>query len=294
MKKLKSHFKYHKDQRNGIFALLLLVILFQIAYFFLDFSSDGTVDINTQEVLKFRQEIDSLKKIELEARKPKIFPFNPNYITDVKGYELGMTNEEIDLLHAFRSSGKFVNSAKEFQKVTKVSDSLLAIITPYFKFPDWVVAKKKTQVKKEKAKNTPLSLSFSDKKDLNTVAAEELLQVYGVGEIMSKRIVKFRSSLQGFSSDTMLYKVYGLKPEIVEEIMKYYTVKSKPEISPININTATFKEVLKVPYIDYELTKKIFQYKDQNNGFNSIEELLNIEGLDQEIFDKIVVYLEAN
>lgn len=293
MKKLKSHFKYHKEQRNGIFALLALVVLFQIAYFFLDFSSGDIVDVNTQEVLKFQQEIDSLKQIELEARKPKIFPFNPNYITDAKGYELGMTNEEIDLLHAYRSSGKFMNSAKEFQQVTKVSDSLLAVISPYFKFPDWVVAKKETQVKKAKEKNTSQSLSFSDKKDLNTVTAEELLKVYGVGEVLSKRIVKFRSSLQGFSSDTILYKVYGLKPETVEEIMKYYTVKSIPEISPININTATFKEVLKVPYIDYELTKKIFQYKDRNNGFNSIEELKNIEGLDQELFDKIVVYLVA-
>ena len=38
----------------------------------------------------------------------------------------------------FRESNQWVNSAKEFQQVTKVSDSLLATISPYFKFPDWV------------------------------------------------------------------------------------------------------------------------------------------------------------
>jgi hypothetical protein len=40
---------------------------------------------------------------------------------------------EIDRLLAFRKENKYVNSAKEFQNVTKVSDSLLND-GPYFKF----------------------------------------------------------------------------------------------------------------------------------------------------------------
>ena len=40
--------------------------------------------------------------------------------------------------YLFRKQNKFVNSDKEFQEVTKISDSLLKAISPYFKFPDWV------------------------------------------------------------------------------------------------------------------------------------------------------------
>ena len=49
-----------------------------------------------------------------------------------------MSAEEIDRLHAYRAKNKWVNTSKEFQHVTKVSDPLLKRIAPYFKFPDWV------------------------------------------------------------------------------------------------------------------------------------------------------------
>ena len=50
-----------------------------------------------------------------------------------------MSIEEIDRLHSFRKKNKYVNSIEEFQELTKMSDSLLNKISPYFKFPDWVV-----------------------------------------------------------------------------------------------------------------------------------------------------------
>jgi hypothetical protein len=45
-----------------------------------------------------------------------------------------MSVQEIDRLVKYRKGNKYVNSPKEFQAVTQVSDSLLNVITPYFKF----------------------------------------------------------------------------------------------------------------------------------------------------------------
>jgi DNA uptake protein ComE-like DNA-binding protein len=70
-------------------------------------------------------------------------------------------------------------------------------------------------------------------------------------------------------------------------------VLTKLEIIKININIATFKEVLHLPYIDYELTKKIFQYRDEVAEIQDINELKNIVGFPMESFDKIALYLEA-
>jgi hypothetical protein len=155
----KSHFWHNKRQRNGIFFLVLLIILLQFVFSLVNFSSDALEDINPLERIAFQKQIDSLKAIEIEKRKPKIFPFNPNYITDYKGEQLGMSILEIDGLLMFRKTGKFVNSKREFQQVTKVSDSLLRKISSYFKFPDWVVERNRQQRKvsvNNVGNNTPI------------------------------------------------------------------------------------------------------------------------------------------
>ncbi len=127
----KSHFRYTKGQRNGIFLLLLIIIVLQSAYLFIDRTQYQPI-VESSELIEFQHEIDSLRQIAIEKKKPIIYPFNPNYISDFKGYTLGMTLEEIDRLHKFREQNKWINSKTQFQQVTLVSDSLLEAISLYF------------------------------------------------------------------------------------------------------------------------------------------------------------------
>jgi len=73
MDNFKSHFRYNTSQRNGILFLVLLIIVLQLIYFFVDFSNKDTTDLNSNEIDRFQREIDSLKLIELGNRKPKFF-----------------------------------------------------------------------------------------------------------------------------------------------------------------------------------------------------------------------------
>lgn len=102
--------------------------------------------------MEVQKEMNNLK-LQATEKKYEIKAFNPNFITDYKGYKLGMSVHEIDRLFAFRKENKYVNSPEEFQKVTKVSDSLLQVITPYFKFPDWVIDKKQYKSNKNYSNN---------------------------------------------------------------------------------------------------------------------------------------------
>ena len=291
MKKLKSHFWYNKSQRNGVFFLLFFILILQGVYFFVDFSSSEETNLPSEEIILFQNQIDSLKLIEIENRKPKIYPFNPSFITDYKGYQLGMTTQEIDRLLSYRESGKYINSARQFQVVTKVSDSLLAVISPYFKFPDWISRKKNTSLNYNKPKEE--EIFTGEKQDLNIVTAIQLKEIKGIGDKLSERIIKYRTSMKGFMNDEQLEQVYGLKPEVIAKVLQRYTVLSQPTIEKVNVNTATFKEVLHLPYIDYELTKKIFQYRDEVAEIQNLEELKNIEDFPIENFDKIALYLKA-
>jgi|TARA_B100000809_G_scaffold50805_1_gene45882 DNA uptake protein ComE-like DNA-binding protein len=292
----KSHFWYHKSQRNGIFILIILIVIFQSIIVFVDFSSKEKLNTDTPKVLAFHYQIDSLSKISIENRRLKIFPFNPNYITDYKGSQLGMSLVEIDKLLAFRKTGKFINSKKEFQNITTISDSLLNNISPYFKFPEWVV---------KRNQNVELSTSrdirsFAKKSkyiltstDLNIASKEDLKTINGIGEKLSDRIIKYRSKLQGFSTANQLYEVWGLSAEVVGKLLLVFKVVKLPNIQKSNVNTASFRELLKNPYIDYELCKKIFDYKDEVAELQDVSELKNIIGFPLELYDRIVLYLVA-
>ena len=286
----KSHFWYNNSQRNGILFLVLLIIILQLIYLFVDFSTEDTTDLNSNKIVRFQKEIDSLKLIELENRKPKIFPFNPSFLTDYRGYQLGMSIEEIDRVLKHRADGNYINSVAEFQRISKVNDSLLKIISPYFKFPDWVTDKD-ANIKR----NVILSKSKESfiKQDLNKATARELSSVNGIGEKLSQRIISYRNKLGGYIVNDQLFEVWYLDKDVANRVLERFTVIDKPKIDKINVNTATFKEVLSVVYIDYELTKKIFNYRDEVAEVQSLEELKKIEGFPVEKFDRIALYLEA-
>lgn len=280
----KSHFRYSKRQRNGIFSLLILVVVLQVIIFYADFSTEEEALVNKQEFIAFQKELDSLKSLETTNSKPKIFPFNPNYITDFKGYQLGMSVEEIDKLLAYRNQGKFINSTEEFQEITGINDSLLQVMSPYFKFPNWVT----------ETKNVPkTAITTFEIKDINKATEDDLKQVYGIGDKLANRIVNYRNKLQGFSFNNQLYEVWNLDSLVVVETLKYYQVIESPTIQKINVNTASFKEILSIVYIDFELTKKIFAYKEEVAEIQSIDELKKIDGFPLDKFDRIALYLVA-
>jgi DNA uptake protein ComE-like DNA-binding protein len=267
-------------------------------YHFVNFADNYTVDFDKSQahIIAVQNQIDSLKEIELEKRKPKIYPFNPNYITDYKGGKLGMSIEEIDKLLAYRKKGKFVNSAKEFQKITHVSDSLLSKISPYFKFPDWVNKRNKKKTKQSKrvfnnaVKKSTVEISTSD---INLATQNDFLAIEGVDEKLSDRIIKYRTKLKGFSITAQVFEVWGLEKETGDQIIKTFKIRTPPSIEKFNVNTATFKEVLSIPYINYELCVKIFNYRDEVAELQSISELKNIEDFPIDKYERIVLYLQA-
>ncbi|SEQ12910.1 DNA uptake protein ComE [Hyunsoonleella jejuensis] len=275
MNNFKSHFVFTKEQRNGIFLLLLIIVVLQCIYFFVDFSS-GDVVADETELKIYKAEIDSLRRAKIEDNKPKIYPFNPNYITDYKGSALGMSNEEIDRLLAFRKQNKWINSIKQFQEVTKVSDSLLAEISPYFKFPEWVSNPEQQKVNTDSYNNR--AKTFAQKKDLNKATAIELQRVNGVGKTLSERITIYRDKFNGgFIADVQLEEVYGLSPEVISKITEQFTVKTPRKISKINLNTASADDLVSIQHIDYEIAYNIIEYRNLNERFKALDELSKVK-----------------
>ncbi len=294
----KSHFKFSNSQRNGIFLLAILIVVFQCIYAFVDFSSESAQP-DTKTLDRFRQQVDSLKRVEIDKNKPKVFTFNPNYITDFKGYTLGMSTVEIDRLLEYRKKDQWINSAKQFQEVTKVSDSLLDALSPLFQFPEWVTDPKPkanwVDYSKHPNQKGYGSKTYEQKIDLNKASAQELQKVNGVGEKLSGNIVKYRNKFKGgFISEIQLQDIYGLTPEVIERITNDFAVKTPRLVEKISLNSATKDQLVTIQHIDYEIAHYIIEQRTLRDGFNSFDELLKVKKFPIQKFEIIKLYLTLN
>ena len=284
---------FTSDQRKGIFAFLLLIVILQLAFFFMDFSIPTNKDPEEQKWLSLQSEVDSLKNAS-KNKSENVFLFNPNFITDYKGYKLGMSVVEIDRLLEFRKTNKFVNSAEEFQKVTKVSDSLLNVISPLFKFPDWI---NNRRVKKE-YENFPIKAFAKKEKiipiDINQATKEDLIKIYGIGEAISLRILKQKDVLGGFVSMEQMSDVWGLSPEVIIELNNHFKISVLPKLKKIDINNASLKELSQFYYFKYAIAKEIVTYRSMNGDFKNIEDLTKIKGFPVDKAKTIALYLDFN
>ena len=287
---LKSHFYLNSRQRSGILLLVLVLILSWVAYYFIKpnviYRSEALSD---EELQVFEARIDSLKRIKLVATQPKIYPFNPNFITDYKGYTLGMSLTEIDRLLRFREKDKWINSAEDFQQVTGVSDSLLQTIAPYFKFPEWVTS--------SKSKTTRTNFIDKDKKpksDLNQADFASLTQIDVLDDALIKRLLSYRKRLGGFVEDNQLYDIYGITKTQVYAIKDEFTVLTRPDIKLVNVNTANASDLSTVPFITFEIARDIIDYRVLNEGINNLDELLKIDGITAYKLERIKLYLSSN
>lgn len=285
MKSFRSHFALSRSQQNGIFVLIFLIIALQV-FLLCDFSSETDPDTIPESQLEaFQRELDSLNNSDIK-RKDTLYPFNPNYITDAKAYELGMSVEEIDRLLEYRKAGKWINSPEDFQIVTGVSDSLLKVIALSFRFPEWT---QRTITVSNDIKKT--SETVSQITDLNTASAEDLILVNGVGEVLSKRIVKYRQSIGGFRDHIQLQDVYGLSPEVVNNILQKFQILTRPEAGLKDLNSITVGELAELPYFNYGLAQKVVTYRRLHEGITSFEELSKIDGFPSDKIDRIKLYL---
>jgi competence ComEA-like helix-hairpin-helix protein len=286
-----AYFYFSKSQRFGLLILLILIVVLQTIYFFVDFSSTIKENIEKEKWLAVQTEIDSLKSTTL-IKGSKLYPFNPNFISDYKGYKLGMSVQEIDRLLAFRKLNKYVNSAEEFQKVTQVSDSLLGLIAPYFKFPDWVKQKTKWKIFPNSSHPTFAKKDKIVIIDINTASLEDLVKVYGIGEVTAQRILSYKESLGSFVAMEQLDEVWGLSPEVLANLNKQFKVKTMLGIKKYDINNASIKELAQFPYFKYALAKQIVIYRSMNGTINSIDDLIRIKNFPVDKAKIIGLYLD--
>jgi competence protein ComEA len=57
-----------------------------------------------------------------------------------------------------------------------------------------------------------------------------------------------------------------------------------PDVSPLDLNTATAEELTQFPGIGEELANRIVEYREANGPFESVEELMEVSGIGEAKF----------
>jgi len=273
--------------------LCVLIVLIQVVWFFIS-RRDAAIPITSEEEkewIALQPKLDALKAKADSAGVYKIYPFNPNYITDYKGYSLGMTIAQIDKLKAFRKENKWVNSAADFQTVTGVSDSLLAVMSPYFKFPDWVTKKQADKGQKQFADSYPDKEAYyknQDAKkpaavikqlDINDALEEDLISVRGIGPTFAKKLLRRRADLGAFVSMEQMDEFKDFSPDAVAGLKAAFRVGQNPPVSTINVNTASLQQLSHFPYFNREIAKAIITQRSMKGKIDNIDELSKINDI---------------
>lgn len=277
---------FTKSQRLGLFSLISFILALQAILWYQPLWY--TPEPLPKEAQIWLQDTSSESLVPTYKSYP-IKPFNPNFITEYKAFRWGMSAASYQRLQAFRTQGKFVNSVQEFQEITKVPDSVLEKMAPYFKFPAWVSTYKKGNSQPFPFAQEPPKKIV--KKDINSATADDLILVRGIGPVLSERILKYRAALGAFVAMSQLQEVYGLKEEVFDTLLEHFAVVQPPVLEKIKINEATIKELGVFPYFRYPVSRHIVAYRSMNGPIR-FEDLTNVKGISVEKIKIIALYLE--
>lgn len=115
--------------------------------------------------------------------------------------------------------------------------------------------------------------------------------VPGIGQTMAGRVVKFRENIGGLNSKEQLLDVYGMTPEVIENIFQYFDFK--PGITKkLQLNELDAASMAKHPYLTYGAAKVIVAYRDQHGPYSQAEDLLKIKIFNEEWLERLKPYLE--
>lgn len=125
--------------------------------------------------------------------------------------------------------------------------------------------------------------------DFNTADTAALKLLPGIGSTFASRIVRYRERLGGFHSRSQLLEVKGIDSAHLEPFEKYVIITPE-KVKKLKINTFSFKELLKHPYLEYNDVKKIVTFREKKGFITTWEKLVEILGREDERLKNYIDY----
>ena len=126
--------------------------------------------------------------------------------------------------------------------------------------------------------------------DINRADSVQLLPLPGIGPVFAGRLIKYRGLLGGYASVDQLMEVYGMSMETFDMIADRIVIDTTSLIK-LDLNIATFRELLRHPYLEYENVKALVNYRDFKGDIQSIRELQDNFILPDSVLNRVIPYI---
>lgn len=292
---LNNYFGFNKQQRNGLFILISISVVLLIArlVYPLFIKPDPMLLLNlplVERKLDGASRTFSLSKnthYTTRKKEPQLFVFDPNTVALDQLLELGFKEKTAQVFLKFRSKGFVFKEKKDLQKVYGIHADFYRVLEPYILIKDLPSVKPAEKTEFAKTTEKPLNKTVPARVELNSADSLSLVSLEGIGAGYAKRILKYRALLGGFISVEQLKEVYGFNDVLYEKVKDncYVNVAA---ITKLNLNKDEFKVINKHPYLSYELTRNIFDWRRTTSiNATNLKDILN----DPTLYQKLLPYL---
>ncbi len=127
--------------------------------------------------------------------------------------------------------------------------------------------------------------------ELNSADTTTLQLLHGIGPTYASRIVRYRDRLGGFTDKNQLLEVYGITPQLLDNIGPYLTIDTLA-ISKMDINSIPLKQLIKHPYIEYYQARDIVTLRNRGQRFNSADDLRAIPSMADTTLRRLLLYID--
>ena len=283
---------------GGIIVLFTLIGVGSLSLSLID--NLYTEEYNQQ--MSDARKLDSL--ISLLDNKPKIIlsenivlsDFDPNTAGIEEFINLGLDSTIARNIIKYRNKGGSFKKKSDLAKIYGLSREQYESLQPFILLPTVTREVKSRTIEKEKVKvPQQFPVVSSNKKyekfDLNTADTATYQTIYGIGSVLSDRIVRFRNKLGGFVDSSQLYEVYNLDTTVVEELISRSFIEETFSPTKFQINQLDEPTMAKHPYVSYRQAKLLTAYRNQHGPFNTENDLLEVYSIDEEFILKMKAYI---
>ena len=274
---IKNWFGFTRRERRSASILLVIIFIILVLRYSVPESNIAVENIQTGF-----SGIDSTAEITSSDRQAssELFVFDPNSASYDTLIKLGFASKEANTLIRYRNKGGKFKKPADIRKVYGVDSAKAEKLIPFIK------------VRHDSSDKTVIT-SYQKKRvmlDINSCDSASLVGLPGIGPVLSGRIMKYRRLLGGFASTDQLKEVYGL-PEETFDLIKERLYADSSAITRIKINSADYKELRRIPYIEkYELSA-ILKYRELAGKIAGIGDLVDNRILTEEKAGKVAPYL---
>jgi len=288
-KKLKSflrdYFTLTSRERGGALTLASVIIIQIGILFWMKFRDPAPFpEVEKHAVLlkKFEYSKQQKEKFNRESHASadiKLFPFNPNTVTDQQWQQLGMSEKQTSVIRNYLNKGGRFRKKEDVAKMYVISENQFRKLEPYIQIDD-LPESTHHPAKEFKKERTIVPV------EINTADTFQLATLPLIGPGRARMIFKYREALGGFYSEQQILEVFSLDSSVIETIRPHIIINQE-KIRKLNLNT----DSLKHPYLTRKQSMIISSFRKQHGNFKGLEDVRRVTVLNDETIRKLAPYL---